>query len=348
LFSRIKNGFNFNQIINLLASHYRVFWFDEKLANRNRALLLFFSTCLLNRQALGLKLKGQANFVASLLEVLSVDQGGQIEGDTFAQALLVAKTHLRAVVYFSTDPGILVKGVFTANAEIGLVLGSSPSKVDGSLEMLVYLLVDGSTKDLSVVHVGVENKVAAGVADGEVVLCQLRFARVEGHLVAAKPALMANNRGRVDRGAPHVEVDIGVHGAAVLLVFGLHLAVLGPRLGGEGGVKGQLCPYDRLVGEVDGGADLVVGRPFLCEGEAVLFHLVLGLQAAGNLARIGVGGSARVEFYSGRRLGLEVQLEQAEVVALSEYITGGLAKISIGWWGHVAVVVGVCDGGGII
>lgn len=59
---------------------------------------------------------------------------------------------------------------------------------------------------------------------------------------------------------------------------------IAPYVGAEGGVEGELEPLD-LVGQVHLGVEGVVGVPLLGEGQAVLGHLVLGLQGATNLKR---------------------------------------------------------------
>lgn len=46
-----------------------------------------------------------------------------------------------------------------------------------------------------------------------------------------------------------------------------------------------------LVLQGDLGAQGIIGVPLLCEGQAVLRPLVLGLQGAGHLAGLGVGGA---------------------------------------------------------
>ena len=51
-----------------------------------------------------------------------------------------------------------------------------------------------------------------------------------------------------------------------------------------------------MVLNVHGGRQLVVSRPLLGEGHAIVGALVLGLQAAGHLAVVGVGAAASVEF----------------------------------------------------
>ena len=62
----------------------------------------------------------------------------------------------------------------------------------------------------------------------------------------------------------------------------------------------------------------------------MLLELVLRLQVSGDLSSVGVGGSTGSELDAGSRLGLELQLEEAEVVALAEDIAGVLAEITVG------------------
>lgn len=48
-----------------------------------------------------------------------------------------------------------------------------------------------------------------------------------------EPSVVADDSGGVDHGPAHVQVDVGVGGAHVVLVLGLHLAGLGAGLPGK-------------------------------------------------------------------------------------------------------------------
>lgn len=67
-------------------------------------------------------------------------------------------------------------------------------------------------------------EVPGPVAQGEVVLGQFGLGRVEGHLVASQPALVAQHSGGVDDGTLEVHVTAQVH--VVALVARLQLAAL--------------------------------------------------------------------------------------------------------------------------
>ena len=69
---------------------------------------------------------------------------------------------------------------------------------------------------------------------------------------------MADNGGSVDSGTSKVQVNISVKGNHILFVTGLDLAALGSALGTESGVEDQFCASQRLVGQFDGGCQLVV------------------------------------------------------------------------------------------
>ena len=75
-------------------------------------------------------------------------------------------------------------------------------------------------------HVGVQLEVSGDVSQGEVVLGQLGLGRVERHLVAGQPALVAQNGRRVHDGT--LEVDVATHVDKVALEGGLQLAALLP------------------------------------------------------------------------------------------------------------------------
>lgn len=120
----------------------------------------------------------------ALVEVLSVDEGAESEGDAVPEPLLVPKSNLGGVVDLGPHGGVPVQGVLAANAEVGGVARAGPAEVDAGLQLGVDPLVDGAAEDLSVVDVGVEDKVTGGVADAEVVLGDLGLGGVKGHLVS--------------------------------------------------------------------------------------------------------------------------------------------------------------------
>ena len=119
-----------------------------------------------------------------------------------------------------------------------------------------------------------------------------------------------------------------------MLVLSLDFATLVTALGAKSGVKDQLGSSQGFVSELDGSCQLVVSGPFLGQSQAIVGTLVLGFQGSGDFAGLGVGRAAGFEFHTRGRLGFDVQLEQAEVVSFAENVTGGLAEISVGWWGH--------------
>ena len=67
-------------------------------------------------------------------------------------------------------------------------------------------------------------EVSGPVAQGEVVLSQLGLGRVEGHLVACQPALVAQHGGGMDDGTLEIDVAAQVH--VVPLVACLQLPAL--------------------------------------------------------------------------------------------------------------------------
>ena len=90
-----------------------------------------------------------------------------------------------------------------------------------------------------------------------------------------------------------------------------------------------------LVNNIQAGVESVVSRPLLCQGHSEVLHLVLGLQAPGHLAGLHVGVAAGGELHPGVGLGLHLQLEEPEVVALAEHIVGLLAEVSVLGWCHL-------------
>lgn len=73
-------------------------------------------------------------------------------------------------------------------------------------------------------HVGVQLEVSGPEPEGKVVLGQFGLGRVEGHLVAGQPALVAQHGGGVDDWSLKVNVTVQVQ--VVALVARLQLAAL--------------------------------------------------------------------------------------------------------------------------
>ena len=73
-------------------------------------------------------------------------------------------------------------------------------------------------------HIGVQLEVPGPVSKGKVVLGQFGLGRVEGHLVAGQPALVAQHGGGVDDGTLEVHVTAQIH--KVTLVSRLQLSTL--------------------------------------------------------------------------------------------------------------------------
>lgn len=178
-------------------------------------------------------------------------------------------------------------------------------------------------------HVGMQDKVVGGEAEGKVVGRDLGLLGVEGDLVAGQPSLVAKDGGGVDQRTSQVQVHVRVEVHVVVGVLGLDAATLVARLGREGAVQRQLQSLDQLVLKSDLGGQGVVRVPLLVEGQAVLLDLVLGLEAAEDLARVLVRVSGCGELDSGVGLGLDVQLPQTKVVSLAEQVAGLLAQIRV-------------------
>ena len=118
-----------------------------------------------------------------------------------------------------------------------------------------------------------------------------------------------------------------------MLVLSLELAGLVSGVGLERSVKSQLEAGHQLL-VVDGGVEAVVGVPLLGNVKPVVVALILGLQAPGDLAGVHGGVTSSSELDSIGGLGLDLQLDEPEMVALSEDISGLFANIRVGWRSH--------------
>lgn len=74
-----------------------------------------------------------------------------------------------------------------------------------------------------------QNKVASGVADGEVVSGQLALLWVEGQLVAGEPALVSDDGRGVDQRPGEINVDVSVQADALVWVGRLEAASLASK-----------------------------------------------------------------------------------------------------------------------
>lgn len=96
----------------------------------------------------------------------------------------------------------------------------------------------------------------------------------------------------------------------------------------------ELETFEKLVLHGEFRAERVVGVPFLGKGESVVLYLVLRFQRAEDLAVLLVGGAGRVELDAAAGLGLHVELDEPEVEAFAEDITGVLSEIGVRWGSH--------------
>ena len=123
------------------------------------------------------------------VEVSSIDEGGEGDGDSVPQLLLVAQTDLGGVVDLGPDHGPVLQDVLGSNTELGVAVGGAPAQSDSGLQLGAQLLEDGPSEVRPVGEAGVEDHVGGGVAQTEVALSDGRLAQVEAGLVAGKPTL---------------------------------------------------------------------------------------------------------------------------------------------------------------
>ena len=128
--------------------------------------------------------------------------------------------------------------------------------------------------------------------------------------------------------SPLGQVEVRVEHKFLVLVFSLELAGLVPGVGLEVPVQGQLHAGHQLL-VVHRGVEAVVGVPLLGDVDSVVLALILGLQAASDLASIHGGVTSSGELNATGRLGFNLQLDQTKVVSLPEHISGLLANISV-------------------
>jgi len=146
-----------------------------------------------------------------------------------------------------------VEGVLASDSEGHLVLGSGPTQIHNSLQLLVYHLVHWTAKHLSMVYVSVQDKVFAGVSQDKVVLGEFRLWRVECRLVSCQPALVADNGRCIDKRTTPVHVSVRVQRHTTVLVLSLDLTGLGSRCWQECGVKCEFESLEDLVLDVHSG-----------------------------------------------------------------------------------------------
>merc|ERR1719234_740144 len=272
---------------------------------------------------LSLHLKGHANLMATRVDIATVDEGGEGDGDAVPQLLLVAKSNLALVVDFGPQCCSVRENIFCSNSKSSCCRGRAPSKGNPCLKGRRNLLVDGSTEVGSIDHAGVEDKVLGSVAKTEVFLGHGRLGEVKAGLVASQPAFVANHSSRVD--GREAQVHVGSYCCCLMLVFSLQFARFGASGWREGSVECNLQPRKQLVSDVNGGVQGVVRAPLLSQGHAQLLHLIFGLEVASHLATVNVGRAAGGELNSSVSLGLHLKFEETKMVSLAENIRGLLA-----------------------
>lgn len=198
---------------------------------------------------LGLQLQTHTDLVAAGIEVLAIDQRGQGQGDSVAQLLLVAQTHLAGVVHLSAHAGIIIQLILGADGELGVAGAAGPRQLHTHIQLVRSALEDRAAELLAIVakhrtrqplvcivlshvwqlqylHSCVQNKVLGGVAKGKVVGGQLGLLCVKCGLVAGQPSLVAKHGRGIDQGALQINVHIRIGLDVLMAVGNLELAVL--------------------------------------------------------------------------------------------------------------------------
>lgn len=199
---------------------------------------------------LGLQLQTHTDLVAAGIEVLAIDQRGQGQGDSVAQLLLVAQTHLAGVVHLSAHAGIIIQLILGADGELGVAGAAGPRQLYTHIQLVRSALEDRAAELLAIVakhrtrqslvcidfichawqlqylHSCVQNKVLGGVAKGKVVGGQLGLLCVKCGLVAGQPSLVAKHGRGIDQGALQINVHIRIGLDVLMAVGNLELAVL--------------------------------------------------------------------------------------------------------------------------
>lgn len=107
-----------------------------------------------------------------------------------------------------------------------------------------------------------------------------------------------------------------------------------PCLRSEAAFDAQFQALEHLVLHSNLGAQRVVGVPFLGESNPVFLNFVLGFQRAEHFPGLLVRRAAGVELDAGAGLRLAVELDEPEVKALVEHVSGVLAQVCVRWRSH--------------
>jgi hypothetical protein len=277
--------------------------------------------------------------VSALVEIAAVDEGRQSESDARTKLLLITQADLAGIADLGADRSVAIQSVLASDAEVGGVARSGPAEGDAGLQLRGDLLEYAAAENLSVVDGRMDGEIAGGVSDAEVVLRQLGFGGIEGHLVAGQPSVVADDGRGVDDGSAQVQIDVGVGGELIVFEFGLQFAALGSGLRGERRVERQLETLDELILDVDRRRQLVVGVPFLRKGDALLLELVLRFQRAVDFSAVEVRLTSGREFDAARRFRFDFEFEDAEVIALVHDIPSGFSQITVRRRSHFCELV---------
>lgn len=94
--------------------------------------------------------------MAASVEVLSIDQRGQGQGDAVAQLVLVAQTDLALVVHLGAHARRSVQVVLGADSELGRVRAGRPGQLHTGVQFVVDLLEERASELLAIVAGGRE------------------------------------------------------------------------------------------------------------------------------------------------------------------------------------------------
>lgn len=266
--------------------------------------------------------------MTALLEVLAVDLRRQGDGYTLPQFLRVSDTEQRLVVDLESESSIRIEIVLATDAKIGAVVIGGPRDLDSSFQLAVHFVVDGTGEDSSVIDNGVQDEIFCDESHGYFVFGEFALANVESRGVTTQPASVTEDSASSDERTTRLEVAFKVHGAGIVLEFTLQSEGLITLVRNERGVKGHFSSIAE-ISNGDFGGQHVVSVPFLREGNAILLEFVLGFEGADYVFSFEVLNTADAKFNSCVSFGLDVELQESEMIPFAEDVAGVLTEISV-------------------
>ena len=143
---------------------------------------------------LSLQFETHTKFVATLIEILSIDRCGQSKSNSWMHFSDKTETNDALIVHTSLDLGVGIRPIKTTNREDWQVVTQLCGNAHCRIQILVQFLINRTCKLLAIGNVGMNLESAILIAKSKVCFVQFALLRIEREISAGQPTLMTKEQ----------------------------------------------------------------------------------------------------------------------------------------------------------